>query len=88
VTRARLRECAACAGRGPDTKFLSRRRRSPDQCVDCAREAAREADRNLPAQRTPPPITRASARARFRARQASNQLDLIDYLAQLPAAPP
>ena len=84
MTRARPRECAGCAARGPDTKFPSRRRRSPDLCVDCAREAARQADRNLPARRTPPPITRASARARFRARQASDQLDLIDLLVPPP----
>ena len=84
MTRPRLRECAGCAGRGPDTKFPSRRRRSPDLCVDCLREAARETDRNLPAQRTPRPITRASARARFRARQASDQLDMIDLLVPPP----
>lgn len=79
----RSRECAACAGRVPDTKFPSRRRRSPDLCIECMREAARVADRSLPAQRTPP-VTRASARARFRVRQASAQLDLLDLLAGPP----
>jgi hypothetical protein len=83
MTRPRARECAACAGRGPDTKFLSRRRKSPDLCVDCSREAARNADRNPAVQRTPP-ITRASARARFRVRRESAQLDLIDLILGLP----
>jgi hypothetical protein len=76
---SRPRECAGCAGRGPDTKFLSRRRRSPDLCLDCQRESARNADRNPAAQRTPP-ITRASARARFRVRRNDRQLDLIDLI--------
>ena len=83
MTRARLRECAGCAARGPDAKFLSRRRRSPDLCIECMCEAARNADRNLAAQRTPP-ITRASARARFRARRNADQLDLIDLIVPPP----
>jgi hypothetical protein len=83
VTCPRARECASCAGRGPDTKFLSRRRKSPDLCIECTCEAARNADRNPATHRTPP-ITRASARARFRSRQKSDQLDLVDLIQAMP----
>ena len=79
----RPRECAGCAARGPDTKFLSRRRKSPDLCIECMCEAARNADRNPATHRTPP-ITRASARARFRVRRDSAQLDLIDLIQPPP----
>jgi hypothetical protein len=46
-------------------------------------EAARNADRNPATHRTPP-VTRASARARFRSRQKSDQLDLVDLIQALP----
>lgn len=81
--RHRRRECAGCAGRGPDTAFPSRRRRTPDLCIDCLREAARNAGRYPHAVRTPP-VTRATARARYRARLKAAQLDMVDLLLSAP----
>ena len=86
MTRPRLRACAACAARGPDTKFPSRRRRSPDLCVDCAREAARQADRDSTRASHPAPDHAGLGAGTVLGRQAtaSPQLDLIDLLVPPP----
>jgi hypothetical protein len=75
------RLCFSCGATELQAAFPARRRGEPApiRCVDCLRQQARDADRSPAALRTPP-ITRASARARFRARRSSRQLDLVDMI--------
>lgn len=74
-----VKECYSCGARGGETKFPERKgRRQRRVCCACMAEM----DRSPAGDRIARPmlLTRASWRALERARTASPQCDLIDYL--------
>jgi hypothetical protein len=73
-------ECTSCAARVGEARFPeSRPRGTPVLCDDCAKEARRKLSADDKLQRKVL-LTRRSWRARERARQASPQMDMLDWL--------
>lgn len=72
------KECYSCAARDGQTDFPERKGRRRLVCCECLTEKAR----SLVGDRVARPVmlTRASWRARERARKASPQYDMIDWL--------
>ncbi len=77
-----MAECVSCAARSGDATFPEhRKRREPCMCTDCIAERDK-LDRT--SGRRKEAMTRASYRARLRARQAKPQLDLVDMIVRAP----
>lgn len=70
------KECVSCAARDGETTFPPKVSGKPRRCCDCLDE--RDGTESRIAR--PVMLTRASWWARERARKASPQLDMIDWL--------
>lgn len=77
------KECYACGARDGETEFPEWKARGQRRvCCNCLAEMNRTPGGDRIAR--PMLLTRASWRALQRARQASPQLDLIDYIFRMP----